>query len=139
MATTPLTRAMTTTKANKSAKTSKQSGTDAEAWALEHLQKQGWQLVVANFRSAFGEIDLIVKQQQLLAFVEVKQRRSANFGSAQAMVTPQKQQKIILTSQFFLQQQPQYQKYHLRYDVIAISTEQRTPSITWLTNAFYAY
>jgi putative endonuclease len=133
---------MTPVKTNNSGKktaASKTQGDQAEAWALDYLQKNGWQLVVANFRSAFGEIDLIVKQQQLLLFVEVKQRRSARFGSAQAMVTTQKQHKIILTSQYFLQQHSQYQQYHLRYDVIAIDTQGSTPQITWLPNAFYAY
>jgi putative endonuclease len=119
--------------------TRKQQGAEAETWALTYVQQQNWQLVVANFRSTFGEIDLIVKQQQQLVFIEVKQRRSSHYGHAAAMVTPQKQHKIILTSQYFLQQFPQYQKYHLRYDVMAIDTQNTTPHITWLTNAFYAY
>ncbi|MEY4588087.1 MAG: hypothetical protein RL497_163 [Pseudomonadota bacterium] len=128
---------MTASKPHK--RTTKQQGDEAETWALHYVQQQGWSLVEANFRSTFGEIDLIVKQQQQLVFIEVKQRRSTQYGSAQAMVTTQKQQKIILTSQYFLQQFPQYQKYHLRYDVIAIDTQNATPVITWLPNAFYAY
>jgi putative endonuclease len=128
---------MTTTKINNSS--NNHQGADAEKQALAYLQQQGWHLLYANYRSKFGEIDLIVQQGQTLLFVEVKQRSSAAFGSAQAMVTTQKQQKIILTSQYFLQQHPQYQKYHLRYDVIAISTAQADAQITWLPNAFYAH
>lgn len=125
---------MTTTKINKT-----NQGADAEQLALDYLQQQGWCLLHANYRSKFGEIDLIVQQGQTLLFVEVKQRSSAAFGSAQAMVTAQKQQKIILTSQYFLQQHPHYQKYHLRFDVIAINTAQSDAQITWLPNAFYAH
>jgi len=129
---------MTATKANKPS-TAKNQGAAAEALALTYLTEQGWETVTTNFRSTYGEIDLIVKQAQTLAFVEVKQRKNDRFGSAQAMVTPQKQQKIILTSQYFLQQHRQYQKFHLRYDVLAIDTHTGSPHITWLTNAFYAY
>lgn len=128
---------MTTTKINRPAKT--HQGADAEQLALDYLQKQGWLLLYANYRSKFGEIDLIVQQGQTLLFVEVKQRSSAAYGTAQAMVTTTKQQKIILTSQYFLQQHPHYQKFHLRYDVIAINTAQSDVQITWLPNAFYAH
>ncbi|HMU66086.1 MAG TPA: YraN family protein, partial [Cellvibrionaceae bacterium] len=94
---------MTATKINKPLNTSKNTGAAAEALARTYLQEQGWHVVAHNFRSSYGEIDLIIQQGQWLAFVEVKQRKSDRFGSAAAMVTPQKQHKIMLTSQYFLQ------------------------------------
>ena len=129
---------MTAIKTSKPLNTSKNQGAAAEALARAYLQEQGWELVAHNFRSSYGEIDLIIKQGLWLAFVEVKQRKSDRFGSAAAVVTPQKQHKIVLTSQYFLQAHRQYQNFHLRYDVLAIDTQSGSPHITWLTNAFYA-
>ncbi len=129
---------MTAFKTHKPLNTSKNQGAAAEALARNYLLEQGWEVVAHNFRCSYGEIDLIIQQGQWLAFVEVKQRKTDRFGSAAAMVTPQKQHKIMLTSQYFLQVHRQYQKFHLRYDVLAIDTASGSPQITWLTNAFYA-
>ena len=58
------------------------SGELAEQQAREYLQQQGLIFVTANVRYKFGEIDLIMKQQQTLVFVEVKYRQSQAFGGA---------------------------------------------------------
>ena len=53
-----------------------------EALAAEHLRRAGYQILAANWRSRFGEIDLIAADQNYLCFVEVKLRKSAAFGGA---------------------------------------------------------
>lgn len=114
---------------------SKQQGDLYEQQALAYLKKQGLTLILANFHSRLGEIDLIMLDGQQLVFVEVKARRQNNFGSALEAVTAAKQQKIIRTAQFFLSRHPQYQNHHCRFDVIAI-TINATSEIQWLKNAF---
>ncbi|MGQ4003690.1 YraN family protein [Francisellaceae bacterium CB52] len=69
-----------------------------------------------------------------LIFVEVKYRKSANFGTAQEMVSKSKQRKIINTADIFLEQKPQYQNYECRFDVIAINNND----IEWIESAFEA-
>lgn len=77
-------------------------GERAEQWAAHFLQQQGLKLVERNYRSRFGEIDLIMQDGDTLVFVEVRLRRSANFGGAAASIDCRKQQRIIRTSQQYL-------------------------------------
>ena len=63
---------------------SKSTGQFYEQQALVFLQQQGLQLVQQNYSCRFGEIDLVMREQQTLVFVEVKFRRSNQFGGAAA-------------------------------------------------------
>ena len=83
---------------------SKSTGQYYEQQALVFLQQQGLQLVQQNFSCRFGEIDLVMREQQTLVFVEVKFRRSRHFGGAAAAVTVSKQQKLSRTALYYLQQ-----------------------------------
>lgn len=105
--------------------TSGQAGEDA---ALEYLTQQGLTLVERNFRCRHGEIDLIMRQQSILVFVEVRKRSSARFGGAAASITSAKQARLVTAAQIYLQ------KYHhspaCRFDVLAIEGE----TFIWLQN-----
>jgi putative endonuclease len=103
---------------------SKSTGQFYEQQALVFLQQQGLQLVQQNYSCRFGEIDLVMR-------VEVKFRRSSNFGGAAAAVTLSKQQKLSRTALCYLQSVGQQ---HCRFDVVAI-TEQPA-DIRWIKNAF---
>ncbi len=93
-------------------------GQQAEARALAYLQQQGMQLIERNFTCRFGEIDLIMREQQTVVFVEVRQRSSAQFGGAAASVTAAKQGKLWRTAEVFLRR---YGKPpSCRFDLIAI-------------------
>ena len=65
----------------------------------EHLAKQflldhGYQIIDQNFRTKFGEIDIIAKHHHTLVFVEVKTKQSTYFGSPEEMFTPGKYQRV---------------------------------------------
>lgn len=77
-------------------------GQQAEERALAYLQQQGLVLLARNYRCRAGEIDLIMRQQQLLVFVEVRSRRSAAFGGAAASVGRLKQQRLWRTAEHYL-------------------------------------
>lgn len=114
---------------------SHQLGIQAEELALQHLQQQGLKLVERNYHSRRGEIDLIMLDKSTLVFVEVRSRKSSRFGSALESVNHAKQTRIIHTAEQYLQQtSSSYQGY--RFDVIAISSDQAVPEITWLKDAF---
>jgi putative endonuclease len=127
-----------------------QVGQKAEEAALIFLQRQGFQLIAQNFHCRMGEIDLIMTQDQLLIFVEVRQRKSSVYGSAAASVTVSKQRKIIKTSAFFLQLFPKFETFDCRFDVIAIdgpnyNTKENSHKIdlgniiiNWIEGAFDA-
>lgn len=110
-------------------------GREAEARAQAYLEAQGLRLVAANYHCRFGEIDLIMRHGSVLVFVEVRERRSNNFGGAAASVTRRKQEKIIATAQHFLQHQPEFSRTPARFDVLAL-TGAGSNAIDWLQAAF---
>ncbi|WP_317930931.1 YraN family protein [Halioxenophilus sp. WMMB6] len=116
------------------------TGADAEAEACRYLQKQKLQLVARNFRCRLGEIDLIMRQQQRLIFIEVKYRKQSAFGHAEEMVSTSKQQKIIATAQLFLASHSEFQQFDCRFDVVAMAYDaQQQLSINWIQDAFAAH
>ena len=78
-----------------------QIGQQAEERALRFLLNQGFQLVAQNFHCQFGEIDLVVFKNELLVFVEVRQRKNSVFGNAAASITLGKQRKISQAAAIF--------------------------------------
>ena len=110
-----------------------QSGAQAEQAAYEFLLAQGLTLVARNFSCAYGELDLIMLDKQMLVIVEVRFRKSEAFGGAIASITAKKRAKIIATTQFYLQQTGL--KNAVRFDVVAISGVK---GLQWIQNAFQA-
>ena len=97
-------------------------GAAAEARALAFLQQQGLTLVEQNFSCRWGEIDLILRYQETLVFVEVRQRSSARFGGAAASVSAGKQAKLWRTAEVYLQRIRRIPV--CRFDLIAIDGDQ---------------
>ena len=97
------------------------------------LEQQGLLFVSANFRCRRGEIDLIMREQQTLVFVEVRYRASRDYGGALSSVTPAKQHKIRHTARYFLlSQQINESRQACRFDIVSYDDGQRS----WLKNAF---
>lgn len=112
----------------------RKQGNCAEQDALEFLQQAGLELVSKNYSCRFGEIDLILQDQETLVFVEVRYRNSDKFGGAAASVNRQKQQKIIRTAEDYLQKNHR-QIPACRIDVVGINKNQK---IDWIKNAIEA-
>lgn len=93
-------------------------GRFGEAQAAEFLRKKGWKILAMNFTTRFGEVDIIAENRRYLVFAEVKLRRSAAFAEAREFVTRQKQQRIVLAAQQWLQQSPMEKQP--RFDVIEV-------------------
>lgn len=114
------------------------TGSWGESLAAAYLLKKKYRLVSMNYRCRYGEIDLIVSNQQYLVFVEVKLRKSNKFASAYEHVDVHKQQRIRTTAEIFLSEyctdlQP-------RFDVIEIyapnGQETQNPTINHMEDAF---
>lgn len=91
-------------------------------------------MVAQNYHCRFGEIDLIMTDAKTLVFIEVRLRSNSQFGNAAASITPQKQQKLILTAQHYLQQHGDSQ---CRFDAVLMSKAD-LQHIEWVRNAFDA-
>lgn len=117
------------------------AGLEAEKIAATFLAKHGLKLVMQNYHCRFGEIDLIMQDGKTLVFVEVKLRSSNQFGGAAVSITPQKQQKLILTAQHYLQTNAQkIAEPACRFDAILMNRKDLKPTdlqhIEWIRNAF---
>ncbi len=119
--------------ANKDKETSYAKGVAAETQAAEHLKAKGYQIIEMRYKTKFGEIDLIVKQGNLICFVEVKVR--AKQVDALESVTPRTQRRIENSALFFLSEYPDYMNCDMRFDVITISGDA---NLVHLDNAWQA-
>lgn len=96
--------------------------------ALSHLVEQGLALVERNFLCKVGEIDLIMRHNGGLVFVEVRRRAAAGFGGAAASVTPAKRRRLINAAQYYLLRYPSPPP--CRFDLVAIDDE----ILSWIQN-----
>ena len=106
---------------------------DAEKIAASYLQKQSLTLLAQNYRCRFGEIDLIMQENDTLVFIEVRLRTQEAFGGAAASITSSKQAKLLRTARHYLAEindQPL-----CRFDVILFSGSNGQ-NIEWIRNAF---
>ena len=114
------------------------TGAWGERIAADFLQKKRYILVAANYRSRFGEIDLIVRNKTYLIFVEVKLRKNANFAAASEFVDHYKQDRLKTTAAIYLDENPT--NLQPRFDVVEIYAPQGTqtshPQINHLEGAF---
>lgn len=106
-------------------------GAQAEQQACEFLISQGLTLIERNFRSPYGELDLIMKDDKTLVIVEVRFRKNDKFGSALESVTHSKQAKISATTEIYLNSHTQ--SMPIRFDVVGISG---SGELQWVKNAF---
>ena len=95
------------------------TGISAESRAAAFLMAKGYRILAKRFRTPYGEIDLVAKKRNLLAFMEVKAR--ASLDEAAYAVTPRQQARIIDAAQGWLMAHPEHAEFDLRFDAILIA------------------
>ena len=111
-----------------------QLGGQAEALAATYLKQRGLKLVTSNYQCRFGEIDLIMREGNMLVFVEVRLRTNSRFGGPGSSITSAKRQRLVHTAQHYLQQ---YGEMPCRFDAILMRSADMQ-KIEWIKNAFDA-
>ena len=89
-----------------------------EDLACRHLEGEGFEIVERNWRTRDGEIDIVARQGDLIAFVEVKARRGDRFGEPEESVTPLKVRRIRRVAAQYLREAPA--SGEVRFDIIGI-------------------
>jgi putative endonuclease len=104
----------------------KKLGNIAENYAADLLKSQGYKIIDRNFRSRFGELDIIAAGRDSLIFVEVKARWSDKFGNPEEAVTYSKLNKIKKTIDFYFLKHPSVLT-NFKIEVIALEMDGIKP------------
>ncbi len=122
-------------------------GDHGETIVANYLQKAGFTILVRNYRTSHGEIDIIAQRGDTISFVEVKTRKTIFFDISQ-VITPLKQKKMIHVAKSFISQN-ETQLFHnsvLQFDIAILEHNQNNSqknstitnsNITYIPNAFY--
>lgn len=111
-------------------------GRFGEDLAVRFLKQKGYRILKTNYRTPFGEIDIIAEDRDVIVFVEVKSRKSAAFGSPAASVDRRKQKKISMSALSYLKSAKKI-GIRARFDVVSIRlTDDHSPQIEVIENAF---
>ncbi|MBP9686779.1 MAG: YraN family protein [Candidatus Doudnabacteria bacterium] len=119
-------------------------GAQGEEWAAQEYEKRGYVVVARNAFNAkgkrAGELDVVVRSDSRIIFVEVKTRTAGpqRFGKAEEAVTPTKQRRIIRAAQLYLLTHPEYAALRPQIDVCVVLVDPvdiRTRSVTIMENS----
>jgi putative endonuclease len=117
----------------------KKLGCDGEACAVDFILKRDLRVIEQNFRCRFGEIDIIALDKKTVCFIEVKTRRSLDYGLGSEAVGKSKQQKIVKTALFYLAGKG-WGERDFRFDVISILlADTGSSQIEYLQSAFEGF
>jgi putative endonuclease len=95
------------------------TGVSAESRAAAFLMAKGYRILEKRFRTRYGEIDIIARRRNLVAFIEVKAR--ASLEEAAYAVTARQQVRIVAAAQAWLMAHPEHANFDLRFDAVLIA------------------
>jgi putative endonuclease len=110
-------------------------GRRGEDLAAEFLTRRGWRVVARNVRSREGEIDIVASREGIVAFVEVKTRRTVAFGSPAEAVTFRKRLRIRGLAARFLAASEAHAR-EIRFDVVEVVCRRDETRINHIEAAF---
>ena len=110
-------------------------GQEGEKLAVELLQKKGYSILDANWRSGKNELDIVAKIADTAVFVEVKTRSTGFFGDPSQAVSLPKQKRIIQAANDYLQQHEL--DLEARFDIISIISKNSAPVLEHIEDAFF--
>lgn len=106
-----------------------------EEEATKYLEKLGYTILIKNYRTPYGEIDIIAKNENEYVFVEVKTRTSKKYGIPAEAVNKVKKQHIIRSSQYFIYKN-RLNTESVRFDVIEVYFLKKNKLVNHIKNAF---
>ncbi|MGB3618587.1 MAG: YraN family protein [Catalinimonas sp.] len=110
-------------------------GRRGEELAAEYFEKRGWAVVARNYRHRRAEVDLIVRREDLLVFVEVKTRASDAWGPPESFVTDAQAERVLRVADEYLHEHDWTGA--IRFDVVAVHLRPDGPELHHFEDAFY--
>lgn len=111
-------------------------GQKGEELTVQYLMKSGFIIISQNYKSRFGEIDIIAQNKDVLAFIEVKFRRDSKVNLSD-LINYSKQQKIIKTALIYISKN-NFSHIVYRFDVALLNLVQNNLELNYIQNAFSA-
>jgi putative endonuclease len=112
-----------------------QTGFEGQREAERYLAGRGMELLAANFRVPSGEIDLVARDGEYIAFIEVKYRKNTQYGLPREAVDARKQRRIRRTALHYIARK-QLDGQDFRFDVIELLETPKGLQINHIENAF---
>ncbi len=113
----------------------KELGKGGEEVALRFLKKNGYQILQKNYVCKMGEVDIIAREKDTLAFIEVKTRTTRAFGPPQLAVNASKQMQLSKAALSFIKEK-RLEEAKARFDVVAIILGPGGEEIELIRDAF---
>ena len=99
------------------------TGILGEKLAKDFLKKRGYRIIETNYRCPEGEIDIVARHKDCLAFIEVRTKTSQEFGSPEESITPVKRERMRATASYYRQTHNNL-PLSWRIDVVAVELDQ---------------
>ncbi|NOY47245.1 MAG: YraN family protein [Chlorobi bacterium] len=112
-------------------------GKKGEQLAVDFLLQQGYAIMERNYRFQKAEVDIIAKKEDTLAIIEVKTRSTSDFGNPQDFVKPKQIQRLVKAVDEYVT--VNNLDVEVRFDIIAITKQEKGFNIEHLENAFYHF
>lgn len=116
-------------------KNNRQKGYIGEKIAENYLLEKGYEIILKNYYTPFGEIDIIAESSEFILFVEVKYSRGKKYGYPSMAVTEKKKERIYQSAEVFIGNYDV--KKSCRFDVIEIFHYNDSFGINHIENAFW--
>lgn len=114
----------------------KDIGVTGEKIASVYLRKMGYKILKSNFRTPFGEIDIVARHKGIMVFVEIKSRITSSLGPPYLSITRAKEKRIIKNALFYLKSY-RLTNVNWRVDIVSakLNYERKLESIELIENA----
>ena len=116
-------------------------GKSGEDEAAKVLEKKGYKILDRNYRTRYGEVDIVARDGQTIVFVEVKKRRSNRYGSAKEAIGQKKMKRLAMAAKDYILKHSEGHAKGLnsRFDVVSIETHRDLNGrVEHVKNAFEA-
>ena len=102
------------------------------------MEQRGMQTVARNYQCPCGEIDAVMRDGDVLVFVEVRYRRSVRFGTPAETIRREKQERLLKSARHYLQANYRKLEPRCRFDVIVMTGDLTNPNVEWIRDAIQA-
>ena len=114
-------------------------GNKLEDFAAKQLTQQGLKIISQNYLCKMGEVDIIARDKNDLVFIEVRYRKSEQYGGSLASVDSKKQRRVSMAANHYLQKHKLTNKVACRFDVFAVTGIFNHFEYQWIKAAFGSF